>query len=73
LTPSTTERELFESLAAHDPARVRGALSRGADPNAVQEQYPYFTALHAAIDALDDGAPFEPACNAAVQSSISES
>jgi ankyrin repeat protein len=51
--------KLHDAIAAHDLAAMREALSRGEDPDSTSENYPRFTALQAAVDALDEGGSVE--------------
>jgi hypothetical protein len=50
---------LFAALAAHDLGAVAAALAAGADADAVQAEYPRFSALDAAIEELEDGGPLD--------------
>ncbi len=51
--------ELFKAIEQHDLNRVVELLSHGADPNATQSQWPGWRPLHAAIEELEYGGPFE--------------
>jgi hypothetical protein len=51
--------ELFEAIEQHDLDGLRARLAQGADPNALQAEWPQFRPLHAAIEALEEGGSME--------------
>lgn len=51
----STEAALFDAIERHDAWRVRALLAEGADPNALQTDWPHYRALHAAVEELEHG------------------
>ncbi|HYQ14909.1 MAG TPA: ankyrin repeat domain-containing protein [Polyangiaceae bacterium] len=51
--------DLFAALEACDSKRLAQLLDAGSDPNALQQSYPSWTPLHAAIEALENGGSVE--------------
>ena len=47
--------ELFMAIKQHDTAQVKALLTRGADPNEPQQQWPGLLPMQVAIHALADG------------------
>jgi ankyrin repeat protein len=50
---------LFDAIALRDMDRLAALLSGGSDPNAIRDEPPRWTALHEAIDEVEDGGPIE--------------
>ena len=51
--------ELIKGIEQHDLDRVAALLTQGADPNAGQLEYPWWTPLGVAIEELDNGGSME--------------
>jgi ankyrin repeat protein len=50
---------LFNALRGGDTAAARAALQAGANPNAIMADWPFYRALHVAVDALGHGGELE--------------
>ncbi|HEY0094092.1 MAG TPA: ankyrin repeat domain-containing protein, partial [Archangium sp.] len=52
-------KELFEAIGQHDLERLAALLKEGADPDAVNQVWPAWQPLHAAVEELEYGGPVE--------------
>jgi ankyrin repeat protein len=51
--------ELFEAIESHDLNRLARLLADGANPNAANDEWPRWLALHAAVNELEEGGSVE--------------